>query len=163
MAALLVADPQITTFLAAETIPMLLDATDHVGDAPERALRIVHEIESVVAVKDSGELNMTQTIDYNQIAGSYAQTRAAAPWIVEAMNRHIAPLSSGAVIIELGCGTGNHIRALAERFPQHQYEGFDQSGAMLQEAQRIPSKVFFRQGDAQLFWPYSDSLWRSCF
>ena len=99
---------------------------------------------------------MTQSINYDQIAGDYAQNRAAAPWIVEALAAELALLPAGAVVIELGCGTGNHIRALATRLPQHQYEGFDQSYAMLREAQLQPSKVVFRQGDAQLYWPYAD-------
>lgn len=99
---------------------------------------------------------MIQTINYNQIAGEYAQTRTAAPWIVETLAGQIVSLSAGAVVIELGCGTGNHIRALATQLPQFQYEGFDQSLGMLREAQLQPSKVIFRQGDAQLFWPYSD-------
>lgn len=99
---------------------------------------------------------MTQTINYDQIAGEYAQTRAAAPWIIDTLARDLATLPAGAVVIELGCGTGNHVRALAALLPQHQYEGFDQSHAMLREAQTAQSKVIFRQGDAQLFWPYSD-------
>lgn len=99
---------------------------------------------------------MTQTIDYNQIAGTYAQTRSASPWIVETLAGALEQFAAGAIVIELGCGTGNHIRALAARLPQYQYEGFDQSHAMLREAQLQASKVIFRQGDAQLYWPYSD-------
>ena len=94
-------------------------------------------------------------INYNQIAPEYAQTRTAAPWLVDFFAQELALLPAGSVIIELGCGTGNHIRALAARLPQHQYEGFDQSPAMLREAQAQPSKVIFREGDAQLYWPYS--------
>jgi adenylosuccinate lyase len=37
LAARLAADPRITRWLPAETIPTLLDARAHVGDAPERA------------------------------------------------------------------------------------------------------------------------------
>lgn len=99
---------------------------------------------------------MMPQIDYNDIAGTYAQTRTAAPWIIETLVRHLLPLPAGSVVLEVGCGTGNHSRALATRLPQHQYEGFDQSTGMLREAQLLPSKVIFRQGDAQLFWPYSD-------
>ncbi|MEZ4680044.1 MAG: class I SAM-dependent methyltransferase [Caldilineaceae bacterium] len=100
---------------------------------------------------------MTESINYDEIAGVYAQTRAAAPVVVEALAQQIADFAADAVVVELGCGTGNHSRALAARFPQYQYEGFDQSSAMLHEAQRIPSKVSFRKGDAERHWPYADS------
>jgi SAM-dependent methyltransferase len=100
---------------------------------------------------------MTATIDYNAIAGTYRRTRAAVPWVVETIAPLIAARPAGAVVIELGCGTGNHVRTLAELLPAYQYEGFDQSEGMLREAQQIPSKVIFRQGDAQLYWPYSDA------
>lgn len=99
---------------------------------------------------------MTQKIDYNQIAGTYAQTRAAAPWIVETLARHIRTRPTGALILEVGCGTGNHSRALAEELPHYQFAGFDQSTAMLQEAQAIPSSVTFQQGDAERAWPHAD-------
>lgn len=100
---------------------------------------------------------MSQQIDYEQIAGVYAQTRAAVPWVLEAVAEQIEPFRAGALIIEVGCGTGNHIRALADRYPQHQYEGFDQSYEMLREAESTPSRVIFRQADAQLYWPYTDN------
>lgn len=44
LAELLAADPQIATYLAAPTVMSLLDATDHVGDAAERALQIAAAI-----------------------------------------------------------------------------------------------------------------------
>ena len=46
LAELLAIDPQITTYLPAATVMDLLDATDHVGDAAERALRIAATIQS---------------------------------------------------------------------------------------------------------------------
>ncbi len=44
LAELLAADPRITDYLPPATVMDLLDATDHVGDAAERALRIVATI-----------------------------------------------------------------------------------------------------------------------
>ena len=46
LAELLAVDPQITNYLPAATVMDLLDATDHVGDAAERALRIAATIQS---------------------------------------------------------------------------------------------------------------------
>ena len=45
----LAADPRITAWVAAEQVPPLLDATGHVGDAPERALALAAEIRSALA------------------------------------------------------------------------------------------------------------------
>jgi adenylosuccinate lyase len=42
---LLQQDPQITQWISAENVPSLLDASGHVGDAPERALNIVEKIQ----------------------------------------------------------------------------------------------------------------------
>jgi adenylosuccinate lyase len=49
LAQALAADPRITTWLAVDQVPALLDATDHVGDAPERALALAAEIQAAVA------------------------------------------------------------------------------------------------------------------
>ena len=46
LAELLAADPRITDYLPPATVMDLLDATDHVGDAAERALRIAATIQS---------------------------------------------------------------------------------------------------------------------
>lgn len=97
-----------------------------------------------------------KAINYDTIATTYAQTRSAVPWVVEILKKYIVGLRAGSVIIELGCGTGNHIRALAETLSQHHYAGFDQSIAMLKQARAATNKVIFAQGDAQWRWPYSD-------
>jgi adenylosuccinate lyase len=48
LAALLAADPRVTDFVNAAEVPGLLDATDHVGDAPERAQRVAGAIRDAV-------------------------------------------------------------------------------------------------------------------
>ena len=40
LAALLIADPRLTQHVPSEQVPLLLDVTGHVGDAPERALEL---------------------------------------------------------------------------------------------------------------------------
>lgn len=104
-----------------------------------------------------GDWVMTeQPINYDAIATTYAQTRSAVPWVVEILKKYMTGLPAGSVIIELGCGTGNHSRALAEALPQHHYAGFDQSIEMLRQARALTNRVIFAQGDAQWRWPYSD-------
>lgn len=48
MGNLLAADPRISRHIAAEQIPALLDATEHIGDAPERALRVAQAARQAV-------------------------------------------------------------------------------------------------------------------
>jgi len=48
LADLLIADPRITNFVPSAIVPGLLDATDHVGDAPERALALVDQIRTAL-------------------------------------------------------------------------------------------------------------------
>ncbi|MDB5410691.1 MAG: methyltransferase protein [Rhodospirillales bacterium] len=50
-------------------------------------------------------------------------------------------------IIELGCGTGVHTRAIAARWPDHAVTGFDLSAEMLGQASREPSRIRWQQGD----------------
>ncbi len=99
---------------------------------------------------------MTEQINYNVIAPVYAQTRTAAPHVIAVLEAQIAKLPSGATIVELGCGTGNHIRALAAMRPDYCYLGFDQSTEMLKVATSLAPTITFLQGDAQVRWPLAD-------
>lgn len=50
-------------------------------------------------------------------------------------------------IYELGCGTGVHARAIAERWPAHDIVAIDKSPQMLAEAAIEPSRVTWRAAD----------------
>ncbi|MBX3011687.1 MAG: adenylosuccinate lyase [Caldilineaceae bacterium] len=50
LANLLAADPRITDFVPAAEVPPLLDATEHVGDAPARALAVATQMRTAVAI-----------------------------------------------------------------------------------------------------------------
>lgn len=50
-------------------------------------------------------------------------------------------------IYELGCGTGVHARALAERWPEHGVVALDQSPQMLAEAAAKSSRVQWREAE----------------
>jgi len=51
-------------------------------------------------------------------------------------------------IVDLGCGTGDVTRILAERWPAAEVTGIDASPEMLAEARATPSRILWRQGDA---------------
>jgi adenylosuccinate lyase len=55
LADLLAGDPQITRWVAARDLPPLLDATAHVGDAPERARQMAEAIRSALERDATGD------------------------------------------------------------------------------------------------------------
>jgi trans-aconitate 2-methyltransferase len=50
-------------------------------------------------------------------------------------------------IYELGCGTGVHARAMAERWPGHDVVAIDKSPQMLAKAASPPSRIAWREAD----------------
>jgi hypothetical protein len=50
MADLLATDSRITDFVPSTVVPTLLDATEHVGDAPERAMTVAAAMRAAVLV-----------------------------------------------------------------------------------------------------------------
>ena len=57
------------------------------------------------------------------------------------------PLEEAAVIYDLGCGSGNVTRLLAERWPDAEVVGMDNSPEMLAQAGATPSRVRWEEGD----------------
>lgn len=64
----------------------------------------------------------------------------------EMMDR-IGRLPPEGVLYDLGCGSGDHARALAERFPGREVIGVDRSPHMLETAQSGGGAVRFEAGD----------------
>ena len=95
--------------------------------------------------------------DYDRYAPTYAWTRAPVSWVTEPLAVIAAGLSPGSTVLEIGCGTGNYIGALAER-SDLRYVGFDLSEPMLREARARPGSAVFFRGDAMRPFPLSDGL-----
>ncbi|MFG3121344.1 class I SAM-dependent methyltransferase [Streptomyces sp. NPDC048201] len=75
------------------------------------------------------------TIDYDQIAGEYAQHRRAYPQLVE----HLASLvPQGGTVAEIGCGTANHLRGIAA-LVDCTAVGLDPHAKMLEVAASAPA------------------------
>ena len=77
--------------------------------------------------------------DYDEYAPTYAWTRRAVPWVVEPLATLVGQLDPGATVLEIGCGTGNDICALAAQRADLGYVGFDVSEPMLLEARKNSS------------------------
>lgn len=69
----------------------------------------------------------------------------------------VGALPDGAVY-DLGCGTGEHALAMAERWPDRPVVGLDQSPAMLAKARSVPSSVQWVEGDIAAWAPPDDAL-----
>ena len=56
-------------------------------------------------------------------------------------------------LVELGCGTGVHARAIAERFPDHKLTALDSSPEMLKQAAAQPSAIAWVEADLRSWQP----------
>jgi len=99
---------------------------------------------------------MGRAMDYNDYAERYAHTRWAVPWIADPLIAEVERLPPGAMIVDIGCGTGNYTIALSQALPHYNYHGFDLSERMLAIAQERCSQISFTRGDADTQFPYSD-------
>jgi ubiquinone/menaquinone biosynthesis C-methylase UbiE len=73
-------------------------------------------------------------MDYDEFAPTYAWARHAVPWVVEPLVRAATTLPSGAMVLDIGCGTGNYVRALATARADLVYLAIDLSRPMLRQA-----------------------------
>lgn len=95
-------------------------------------------------------------LDYDEYAETYAWSRFAVPWVVGPLARYAEALPPGATVLEVGCGTGNYIHALAHVRRDLAYAGFDLSEAMLAEARNRGTNVVFRVGNAEQQFPFPE-------
>ncbi|NIM29678.1 MAG: methyltransferase domain-containing protein [Gammaproteobacteria bacterium] len=91
-------------------------------------------------------------LDYDQVASDYARYRDAQPFVVETL-RHLQALSPGGATLEVGCGAGAYICALARYGPGTRF-GMDASRRMLEQAPQR-ARIAFVQGHATRL-PFAD-------
>lgn len=86
-------------------------------------------------------------IDYDRLAADYAAHRTVHPKVLKELLSVGAPRRDSRVL-EVGCGTGNYLRALFEA-TQCEAHGVDPSAEMLQQARRTAPHIDWRQGRAE--------------
>ena len=97
---------------------------------------------------------MGKPMSYASAAGTYASHRWALAWKLEPLLTVAAGLGAQAEIAEAGCGTGDYVLALHDRFPGHRYRGFDVSPEMLARArEQCPWAVSLDLADANEAFP----------
>ncbi len=104
---------------------------------------------------------MSQLDHFDRVAGRYDELNAPAEAtpLHEALAREGA--LAGAEVLEIGCGTGAHLRALAERYGCT-VTGVDPSRAMLAEAaHRLPATAL-HEGVAERL-PFADETFDAAF
>lgn len=83
---------------------------------------------------------------YDKIGTGYNDTRRADPYLLSRMVALLAPMP-GERFLDVGCGTGNYTRALAERGLD--FTGIDPSALMLQKARNLNSSIKWLEGKAE--------------
>lgn len=86
-------------------------------------------------------------VNYDQGANDYAAHRRIHSGVFRELCGQ-GRLSPGSTVLEVGCGTGNYVRALARRFRCVAY-GLDPSAAMLVHAGTHPEQVVWVLGRAE--------------
>ncbi len=99
---------------------------------------------------------MGEPMNYDTYAEHYAYAREAVPWVIAPLLLAARQIPAPATVVEIGCGTGNYILALAETLPELAYQGFDLSAEMLEVARARSTRVAFTQGNADVHFPYPD-------
>jgi SAM-dependent methyltransferase len=91
-------------------------------------------------------------IDYNLIAPTYATQRNASALVIEHILEQLQPNSTYHVL-EVGCGTADHLFALS-RFALGRYFGFDLSNGMIKEGLSKNPGLYLACSNADSVFPY---------
>lgn len=73
-------------------------------------------------------------MDYGAYAPTYATARWAVPWVLAPLVARARETPRGAGVLEIGCGTGNYLEALARSVSDRRWVGLDRSREMLAQA-----------------------------
>ncbi len=92
-------------------------------------------------------MSQTKGVDYDQAASEYAAHRQIHSGVFRELCER-GELGRGSTVLEVGCGTGNYICALAGRFGCTAY-GLDPSAGMLTHARARPECVTWMLGQAE--------------
>lgn len=87
------------------------------------------------------------TLDYDDLATDYAKHRRTYPGLVEHVVRR-AGVGAGSVVVEVGCGTANHLAAVRAATGARCI-GVEPSDQMREQAARHPEELELRAGRAE--------------
>jgi SAM-dependent methyltransferase len=105
----------------------------------------------------------SSSMDYDEFAPTYAWARQPHAWVLDPLVRFVRDLPANTAVLEIGCGTGNYVRALAESCLALACVGLDLSAPMLREARASGSRVELVQGDASVAFPFADQAFHFVF
>jgi 23S rRNA (guanine745-N1)-methyltransferase len=100
---------------------------------------------------------MGRPMDYDDAASVYASTRWALPWIIAPLSNALTSRGSTGAILDIGCGTGDYLGALARLHPACTFVGFDRSERMAEVARTRCPKATILTGNADRSFPLSDA------
>lgn len=102
-------------------------------------------------------------MDYDEFAPTYAWSRRPHPWVLGPLGQVVRDLPADTAVLEIGCGTGNYIRGLAESRRDVTWVGLDLSGPMLREARAFGARAGFVRGNAGVAFPFADQAFHFAF
>lgn len=100
-------------------------------------------------------------IDYEEYAPTYAWSRFAVPWVLDPLSSLVSEAPGRA--LEIGCGTGNYVRALSDLAEESTFFGVDLTFDMLREANSFGARVHWTCGDASTAMPFLDQTFHVAF
>jgi len=102
-------------------------------------------------------------MSYDGYAREYAHTRAPVSWVLDPLRRQLEARPGRALVIEIGCGTGNYLIALRNEQPRHRFVGFDLPAPMLEVARSRSARVRLTRADAERGFPFADGCCQVAF
>lgn len=99
-------------------------------------------------------------IDYEQFASTYAAHREASEAVVEHLVERMSDCDVQSVL-EIGCGTGNHLAAVANQLNARGF-GLDSSHAMLRECSDKHPQLSVQVGNAEDEFPFEGDSFDLC-
>jgi SAM-dependent methyltransferase len=157
-------DQHIRVGLGRATFPTVLQHVErHLADAQGQRCEFGQHWVSETALHRVSVTQRSFRTDYDEYAQTYAWARTAVPWIVQPLERVTRGLPVDAKVLEIGCGTGNYVCALAGFRRDLTCTGLDLSAPMLKEARARQSNVSFVRGDAAGEFPFPDRIFGLAF
>ncbi|MBI5043360.1 MAG: class I SAM-dependent methyltransferase [Nitrospirae bacterium] len=105
---------------------------------------------------------MKSKINYNEIAKDYLRYRSVSPTIIAHIIEN-TPASKIKKILEIGCGTADHLYCLHEQWNGCEAYGFDNSFQMINEGASKHPGLLLEVSDIENAFPYSDKFFDFVF
>lgn len=128
--------------LPGEAVPVLVDEAGSLMFAAGAFLGSAASPDVVDRLADAFRTGVGLSYDDRGAAAAHGVERMLGPWarlalvpvILPALDGVVARLDAGARVVDVGCGSGRAVLAMAEAFPSSRFEGYDPSRHAIERA-----------------------------